>query len=418
MMVRDEEELLAPALESAGLACDELIVVDTGSKDRTIEIARAHGAKVFEFQWCDDFSAARNETLRHAIGDWILILDADERLRGPNAARLRASLPAPTGHPFQVFMLDVINVRADGGVISSAYGVRIVPNDRRLGYRGRVHNNFCALDPAFPEIRASHLEGVEILHLGYDPELYARRRKAERSLPLLEATVRDEPDNLAQRYYLGREYLRLARLEEAIGALEHVVANLGRATRGERDAVEQAAWRDLVEAKRAAGRPLPEVLSTAIAALGQHPHNPDLWFGTARALAHHGAHDKSIEYYLRALKCVEHGQAQQWMGIAHRPWEIVERLAEAHGASGRLEDAYRAYREAMSIRPIDAPGWTALLHSLVGLAVDLDDRAALPALLERLLGYPDAAMELVELAQRKLDPAELAALKAKHPRAS
>jgi O-antigen biosynthesis protein len=78
MIVKNEEKYLEQCLNSVKDLVDEMIVVDTGSMDKTKEIAVKFGAKVFDFEWCDDFSAARNESLKHATGDWILVLDADE----------------------------------------------------------------------------------------------------------------------------------------------------------------------------------------------------------------------------------------------------------------------------------------------------------------------------------------------------
>src|SRR5262245_57509130 len=90
MIVRNEEESLDRCLASARGLADELIVVDTGSTDRTVEIARAHGASVHHFKWCDDFAAARNVALRHATGQWCLHLDADEWVVEAEAGALRA----------------------------------------------------------------------------------------------------------------------------------------------------------------------------------------------------------------------------------------------------------------------------------------------------------------------------------------
>lgn len=80
MIVKNEEQFLRNCLSEAKLYCDELIVVDTGSTDRTAAIAEECGAQVFSFEWCHDFSAARNYSLQFATGDFILVLDADERL--------------------------------------------------------------------------------------------------------------------------------------------------------------------------------------------------------------------------------------------------------------------------------------------------------------------------------------------------
>jgi glycosyltransferase involved in cell wall biosynthesis len=92
MIVKNEEANLAACLEPVADLFDEIIVVDTGSTDATRQIAQRFGAKVFDFPWCDSFSAARNECLRHATGEWIFWLDADDRLDEPNRDKLRALL--------------------------------------------------------------------------------------------------------------------------------------------------------------------------------------------------------------------------------------------------------------------------------------------------------------------------------------
>src|SRR5262249_19217829 len=92
LIVKDEEAHLGRCLRSVADLVDELIVVDTGSADRTREVAAACGAQVHDFAWADSFAAARNESLRHARGRWILWLDGDEYLDAENRARLRAVL--------------------------------------------------------------------------------------------------------------------------------------------------------------------------------------------------------------------------------------------------------------------------------------------------------------------------------------
>ena len=89
LIVKNEEDNLAACLESIHGIADELIVVNTGSVDRTKEIAAQFGARVFDFPWIDSFAAARNECLKHATGDWIFWLDADDRVDAENRERLR-----------------------------------------------------------------------------------------------------------------------------------------------------------------------------------------------------------------------------------------------------------------------------------------------------------------------------------------
>jgi glycosyltransferase involved in cell wall biosynthesis len=89
-MARNEEAKLPACLQSAVDLVDEAIVVDTGSTDRTKEIAAGFGAKVFDFPWCDDFASGRNECIRHATGDFIFWMDADERVDQANREKLKA----------------------------------------------------------------------------------------------------------------------------------------------------------------------------------------------------------------------------------------------------------------------------------------------------------------------------------------
>jgi glycosyltransferase involved in cell wall biosynthesis len=97
LMVRNEETKLAASLQSAADLVDETIVVDTGSTDGTRELAANLGARVFEFPWCDDFAAARNECLRHATGDWIFWMDADEQLDAVNREKLKVLFEEVSG---------------------------------------------------------------------------------------------------------------------------------------------------------------------------------------------------------------------------------------------------------------------------------------------------------------------------------
>ncbi len=89
MSVRDEAEHLSECLRSVDGMVDEMVIVDTGSEDNTPAIAKSMGASVFFFQWKDDFSAARNESLKYASGDWILVLDADEVVDSADHSRIR-----------------------------------------------------------------------------------------------------------------------------------------------------------------------------------------------------------------------------------------------------------------------------------------------------------------------------------------
>jgi len=390
MMVKNEEEFLEDALRSAQGFCDELVVVDTGSTDRTVQIAQDLGAKVSHFPWCDDFSAARNETLRQASGKWVAILDADERFVGTQPHRIRPLLSPGPNYPFQALMLNVTNTRLDGSPISSFFSVRIFPRDPRLGYTGRVHNRFGALMEGAPKVEASRYADLGIVHLGYDPEIYKARQKAARSLPLIEATVREEPDNHQQRFYLGREYMMLGRQDEAVAAL--TLAYEGILATGDGPLVDAATH--LMQALILTEATPVEVVRIGQAALQKYPNHPDLWFDLGRSLVRAQALSQAAEAIERALHCLSLPGTSSQVRLAHRRWEACEILGQVYWALEKYAESYARYTEALVGKPPESSGWPVMLNSLCALAIEFGDKKNLPGLLDRLLAHPEAPLAM------------------------
>lgn len=388
MMVKNEEEFLEDALLSAKSFCDELIVVDTGSTDRTVEIAHDLGATVSYFPWINDFSAARNETLRCANGQWVAILDADERFVGERPETIRQFLKPGPHYPFQAIMLNVTNTRLDGSPISSFYSVRVFPRDPRLGYTGRVHNRFGALVDDAPKIDATRYSSLTINHLGYDPGLYQARQKAARSLPLIEATVRDEPNNHQQRFYLGREYLMLGRYGDAEAALRLAYAGI-KAT-GQGPLADTADH--LIRVLLATGGTAEEIIQIAHETLQKHPEHPDLWFNLGKGLAKAGARPQAIDAVERALHHLTKPGFAEQVYLRHHHWEAWELLGALYWEAARYKDAYAAYQKTLASKPDESNGWPTLLNNVCALAIEFNDDQALPGLFQRLFGCPDAPL--------------------------
>jgi hypothetical protein len=380
MMVKDEEEFLAEALISAKPWVDELVVVDTGSTDRTVEIAKDHGAIIHYFEWCDSFSLARNETIRVASGEWVFILDADERIRGEDPDAFRKALKPGPHFPFESFLINVINVSNDGRPISSGFGPRVFPRHKHIGYGGRVHNRFRSSDPENPSINASYLEGLEIIHLGYDQEIYKARKKTERSLPLILASIEDDPNDGGMRFYLGREYMRCNDYVKAADALAAAIEVMNQAAGS--DNLLQASWVSLIDASRLAEHPLNDVLRLASQALRLFPKNPDLWNATSAVLLAANQPAEAIKYLSQAKKNLsqEWSDAERSRGLVLRAWELDERLALAYGELGQWEASYKAFIETIAQRPKDVPGWEAVLDTTESLARQFGDTAQVEAI--------------------------------------
>ena len=220
MIVKNEEANLPACLDSVAGLFREIIVVDTGSTDRTKEIAARYGAKVFDFPWCDDFAAARNASLDHATGNWIFWLDADDRIDKRNRRKLKA-LFAGLKDENVVYVMKSVSKQCvgDDSVVAVDYG-RLFRNHPEIRWQYRVHEQI------LPSVRrlGGSVRSTDIFtcHTGYqDKALY--RRKLERNLRLLELASAEHPKDSFLLYQLGRTYLATGRAAEAVQPLRRAL---------------------------------------------------------------------------------------------------------------------------------------------------------------------------------------------------
>jgi glycosyltransferase involved in cell wall biosynthesis len=211
MIVRDEAENLADCLACVKDIVDEMIVVDTGSSDGTADLARNLGAKVFSFPWCDDFSAARNESIRHATGDYIIWLDADDRFDEENRSkikRLKDSLPPERNLAFQF----ILSNRQNGREMDRCRQMRLFPRLDDVGFDGRIHEQV-TYSLHRKGIRTEETD-IRVDHMGY-PDLEGLRNKAQRNVRLMRLEAAERPENWANRFHLACALVLLRDLEEA-----------------------------------------------------------------------------------------------------------------------------------------------------------------------------------------------------------
>ncbi len=221
LIAKDEEQLLPGCLASVEGAVDEIVLVDTGSTDRTREIARAAGARVFEQPWREDFSAPRNEAARRATGDWILQLDADERLAPGAAAILRAAV---IGAVWDVGLLPLHNAERLGARLEDVVAgtarrgtpillPRLLRNAGGLAWEGVIHEEV----DAWLLRRGGKAAQVEagIVHFGHVAELSSARGKRGRNLAMLRRSCELEPGRTTPFAYLAGELMDMGELDEA-----------------------------------------------------------------------------------------------------------------------------------------------------------------------------------------------------------
>jgi tetratricopeptide (TPR) repeat protein len=225
MIVRNEEASLAACLHSVADLVNEIIVVDTGSSDQTKAIAAHFGARIHDFTWVNDFSAARNESLRRASGEWIFWLDADESPDGANRQRLRTlftQLPdANVAYLMtQMCLREASLQRPREHADKPVEQVRLFRNHPEIRWQHRVYEQI------LPGVRRAGGElaktDIVIQHPGYsDPDLH--RHKIERNLALAELEHREHPEDAYVLFSLGVFLQRLGRTAESLHYLQPCV---------------------------------------------------------------------------------------------------------------------------------------------------------------------------------------------------
>ena len=208
MIVKDEEKNLPRLLKSAAPWVDEIIVVDTGSSDNTMEIARQYGAKIYEHPWTGSFSTHRNQSIAYANGDWIVILDADEELDRETAPQMRLAvekLPANIG----CVHFEMYNAIKDSQ-FSMVMHPRLFRNDGNFKYEGKVHN--------VPRYSGGTAKSeIKLYHYGYNLDPETMLQKFQRRVDMIKKWVGKEPDNFVPRAYLAQALLeRSEHLEECV----------------------------------------------------------------------------------------------------------------------------------------------------------------------------------------------------------
>ncbi|MBL8724790.1 MAG: glycosyltransferase [Planctomycetes bacterium] len=205
MIARDEERFLGECLARAQAAVDEIVLVDTGSTDRTVAIAESFGAKVLHEPWQDDFSAPRNTALRAATGDWILVLDADEFLQPGAAERIRELVTSEVASGYHLHFVNVYGSGRTLGVMM----VRLFRNLPGIAYENVIHEQVTpslqrlALPLGLVLLSAD----VEVEHHGYRDEVMTSRGKNERNERLFHKQLAAQPDDVYAHYKYG-DFLR------------------------------------------------------------------------------------------------------------------------------------------------------------------------------------------------------------------
>ena len=275
LIVRDEEAVLEDCLRSLSGVADEIVVVDTGSVDGTLAICRRHGVQLSHHAWHDDFAEARNVALDRARGEWVLYIDADERLVDADRASLESLLRSAEEVAFRVLLRPHLSM-------TPYREYRLWRNDPRIRFEGRMHERVV---PAIQQV--SVLDGKPIgdadlflEHIGYEGD---QTRKHRRNLPLLRRFLEEEPEHLFALHHL-------ATVLEGLGDDEEVDPLLERGIGIVRDQtpphpVGSLSYASLIRRRQGRGEDFQALLDESLAL---YPSNCVLLFVDGQAQLEHG----------------------------------------------------------------------------------------------------------------------------------
>lgn len=333
MIARDEAARIARALESARPHVDRMIVLDTGSLDSTAATARACGAEVHGFTWCDDFATARNAALAWSDASWNLVLDADEWLSegGESLAALRVTAPTFVG---------AIRIDSDfdagggggGAARASSWITRVLP--RGVRYAGRVHEQ-----PVHG--LAPRRLPVHVGHDGYRPQALAA--KEGRNAALLERALRDTPGDGYLLYQLGKDHSVYARFDAAAACFERAAPALAASDPCAHDLLLR--W--LFALKKCARH--EQAVSLAESVMAQWQGSPDYWFALGDLLLDWSCVQPSRAGELLPMieaawqRCLEIGERPDLEGAVHGRGSFLAaaNLAVLYDGTGRADAARR-----------------------------------------------------------------------------
>lgn len=209
MIAKNEDNHIEECLKRLKPCKFEVIVVDTGSVDRTVEIAQRYADKVYHFAWCDDFSAARNFSIEQATNDWVLIIDCDEYLENVNLLQLEESLEQNSRSVGMIVRNNPYSVQGVRSVMSERIG-RLF-NRRYCHYEGNIHERVRSLDGGEPD---SFQIPLTFYHEGYVSES-DKRMRATRNLEMLLHDLELKGPSPYIYFQLGQNYISLNDLHKA-----------------------------------------------------------------------------------------------------------------------------------------------------------------------------------------------------------
>ena len=296
VIMRNEEMNIERCLRSVAGAVDEIVVVDTGSTDASVQIARRFTDQVYFYEWDHDFSRAKNFALEQATGDWIVFLDADEYFSVTSRTNIRGVILSCMNDCdiLQVYCQN-IDQDKDNMPRDAFYALRIFRRTASLKYTGSVHESVVPMDGK--QARRMNVDKKLLLlyHTGYSSELV--KKKCARNLAILQREIEANPDKPLRFRYLADCYFGLQDFQQAAAYARREIA-LNRPP----DVEPSRPYHVLYDCLKEMGASAKEKMDALELGMQAFPERPDFWAEYGAVLYSEGKPNKALVYFRKAEK--------------------------------------------------------------------------------------------------------------------
>jgi len=343
MIVKNEERFLAECLESVKDIVDEICIVDTGSTDRTVEIARSYGAKIEFREWRKDFAWARNEALAMATKRWTFVLDADEELEKESIQLMRSLRTTPAGLAcIYISIVNIIDDSAGAGTMSHRL-IRVFPTNPLLRFTGVIHE--CLIMTDGREL-AAVLAPITILHKGYTGEMLAAREKDARNKPLISRAYEENGDDAFSLFNFGNSSICSGNAEIGCEVLERMLALPGPAK-----LYYPLAYLLLTQAYAETFGDDEKAIAKVDEGIARFPNDAGLVFTKGQVLRKMDRWDEAQEHFEKALTLREMMAYSVMTDEELFEWKIFWSLASIHEHKKDFDRAIEYVEMALANKP-------------------------------------------------------------------
>lgn len=358
VITKNEEHNLLRCLNSVQSIVSEIIVVDTGSTDNTVEVARQFGAKIFKFEWVNDFSKARNYAISKAKGEWIIFLDADENFTAKSAKNIMNLIKSAKNRNLHAIGCMLSNLNQKGDVINSFLAVRIFENNPFIRYLGAIHETLTFTKGKLRLLNTAN--ELQILHTGYSDQEIKRKNKGNRNKELLFKELEKNPNSSDLHFYISEALFIDNDFQRAVEyALKAKELNSWNGY-----GLPQKNFLNIIQLMLYAFKsPVKEVNKIIQDALRDFPTFPDFHIYQADLFLLEDRFEDAIESFNIAIRHMDEVLTSQTASYIYLD-KVLEKLANCYHLTGNIELSVKNYVESIKFNKYHIPSIIALIKIL------------------------------------------------------